>query len=109
MQRLPLNLIYSKNYLQGDTWANHLRRLHPQKENDYQYDDQFDDQYDDLPTEQRIAKEIMTVVNMLDLPMILDRITEGKGNCFPLAILDQCKRPEILNKLPASTKKNCVN
>ena len=88
------------------TWANHLRRLHPQKENDDQYDDQYDDdQYDDLPTEQRIAKEIMTVVNKLGLPLILDRITEGKGNCFPLAILDQCKRPEILNKLSASTTK----
>ena len=47
----------------------------------------------------------MTVVNKLDLPLITDRITEGKGNCFPIAILDQCKRPEVLSKLPASTKK----
>ena len=47
----------------------------------------------------------MTVVNKLNLPLIADRITEGKGNCFPIAILDQCKRPEVLSKLPASTKK----
>ena len=47
----------------------------------------------------------MAVVNKLDLPLITDRITEGKGNCFPIAILDQCKRPEVLSKLPASTKK----
>ena len=47
----------------------------------------------------------MTVVNKLNLPLITDRITEGKGNCFPIAILDQCKRPEVLSKLPASTKK----
>ena len=47
----------------------------------------------------------MTVVNQLGLPLISDRITEGKGNCFPIAILDQCKRPEILSQLPASTKK----
>ena len=47
----------------------------------------------------------MTVVNQLDLPLIADRLTEGKGNCFPIAILDQCKRPEILSQLPASTKR----
>ena len=47
----------------------------------------------------------MTAVNQLNLPFIMDRITEGKGNCFLLAILDQCKRPEILSKLPTSTKK----
>lgn len=47
----------------------------------------------------------MSVVNRLGLPLISDRITEGKGNCFPIAVLDQCRRPEILSKLPASTKK----
>ena len=47
----------------------------------------------------------MTVVNERGLPLKLDRITEGKGNCFPLAVIDQCKRPEILTDLPASTKK----
>ena len=55
--------------------------------------------------ERKIANEIMAVVNQLQLPLIIDRITEGKGNCFLLAILDQCKRPEILSKLPAATKK----
>ena len=47
----------------------------------------------------------MSVVNRLGLPLIADRITEGKGNCFPIAVLDQCRRPEILSKLPGSTKK----
>ena len=47
----------------------------------------------------------MEVVIHLQLPLITDRITEGKGNCFLFAVLDQCKRPEILSKLTASTKK----
>lgn len=59
---------------------------------------------DELQMERRIASEIMKVVNERGLPLILDKITEGKGNCFPIAILDQCKRPEILSKLPTTTK-----
>ena len=47
----------------------------------------------------------MAVVQMLGLPLILDKITEGKGNCFLIAILEQCNRPEIICKLTASTKK----
>ena len=47
----------------------------------------------------------MTIVNKLDFPLIVDRITEGKGNCFPAAILDQCKRPEIYKILPPSMKR----
>jgi hypothetical protein len=46
----------------------------------------------------------MTVVNERGLPLKLDKLTEGKGNCFPIAVIDQCKRPEILSILPASTK-----
>ena len=51
----------------------------------------------------------MIVVRNLDLPLISDKITEGKGNCFLIAILDQCKRPEIITRLPASTKEIVKN
>ena len=41
----------------------------------------------------------MKTVRRLQLPFKLDTITEGRGNCFPLAIQAQCRRPEILNEL----------
>ena len=57
-------------------------------------------QYDDnLQIERRIADEIMETVNRLQLPFILDQLTEGRGNCFPIAILQQCRRPEINQQL----------
>ena len=57
-------------------------------------------QYDDnLQIERRIADEIMETVNRLQLPLILDQLTEGRGNCFPIAILQQCRRPEINQQL----------
>ena len=57
-------------------------------------------QYDDnLQIERRIADEIMETVNRLQLPLILDQLTEGRGDCFPIAILQQCRRPEINQKL----------
>ena len=52
-----------------------------------------------LQTEQRIATEIMKKVRRLDLPLKLDEITEGRGNCFPLAILAQGRRIEIKRNL----------
>ena len=54
--------------------------------------------------EERLAEEILTTVKRLSLPLKLDRLTEAKGNCFPLAILDQCHRQEILHNLPSSVK-----
>ena len=57
-----------------------------------------------LQTEQRIATEIMKKVRSLDLPLKLDEITEGRGNCFPLAILAQGRRLEVLRNLNASTQ-----
>ena len=57
-------------------------------------------QYDDnLQIERRIADEIMETVNRVQLPLILDQLTEGRGNCFPIAILQQCRRPEINQQL----------
>ena len=49
--------------------------------------------------EERIAAEIMKTVRRLELPLDLDEITEGRGNCFPLAILAQGRRPEIFQKM----------
>ena len=57
-------------------------------------------QYDDnLQIERRIAEQIIEAVNRLQLPLILDQLTEGRGNCFPIAILQQCRRPEINKQL----------
>ena len=55
-----------------------------------------------LQTEQIIATEIMKKVRRLDLPLKLDEITEGRGNCFPLAILAQGRRIEIKRNLSSS-------
>ena len=54
--------------------------------------------------ERRIATEILKTVRRLELPIKLDEITEGKGNCFPLAIIAQCRRPEVFDKLSDSLK-----
>ena len=51
--------------------------------------------------ERRIATEIMRTVRRLDLPLKLDTITEGRGNCLPLSILAQCRRSEIFRELNA--------
>ena len=45
--------------------------------------------------ELRIAQEITVTVRRLQLPLRLDEITEGRGNCFPLSVLAQCRRQEI--------------
>ena len=48
--------------------------------------------------EQRMAQTIMKTVRRLQLPFKLDEITEGKGDCFPLAIIAQCRRPEVFQE-----------
>ena len=53
----------------------------------------------DKQDERRIASEIMKKVRKLNLPLKLDEITEGRGNCFPLSVLAQCRRPEIYRQL----------
>ena len=55
--------------------------------------------------EQRIALEIMDVVRQLELPLKLDKLTKGDGNCFPLAIIQQCKRPEIMSYIRPAIKR----
>ena len=41
----------------------------------------------------------MKTVQALGLPLKLDQLTEGLGNCFPISIIQQCRRPEIFNQL----------
>ena len=54
--------------------------------------------------ERRIATEILKTVRRLDLPLKLDEITEGRGNCFPLSILAQCRRLEVFRELNGSVQ-----
>ena len=46
-----------------------------------------------------IAHEIMRTIAKLQLPFMLDTITEGRGNCFPLAVIAQCRRKDIFRNL----------
>ena len=55
-------------------------------------------------TELSIASEIMKTVRRLQLPLKLDEITEGRGNCFPLSILAQGRRSEIFRGLSSLTQ-----
>ena len=50
-------------------------------------------------TEGKIASEIRKTVRALGLPLKLDKLTEGQGNCFPIAIIQQLRRPEIYEQL----------
>ena len=56
-------------------------------------------------SERRIADEIMETVIRLELPFKLDQLTKGDGNCFPRAIIQQCKRPEIFSQLRTLVKR----
>ena len=47
----------------------------------------------------------MKTVRKLKLPFKLDVPTEAKGDCFPLSVLAQCRRPEIHRNFSASTRK----
>ena len=67
------------------------------KQNIQEFDDSFE-------TERRIAQEIMETVHRLELPFKLDQLTEGQGNCFPISIIQQCRRPEILSYLRPRAK-----
>ena len=58
-----------------------------------------------MEVEEKIAQDIMKAVTRLGLPLRLDKITEGRGNCFPLALIAQCKRKEILGDLPRDVQR----
>ena len=57
-----------------------------------------------IDTEGKIAMEIMKTVRALGLPLKLDKLTEGQGNCFPIAIIQQLRRPEIYEQLKLKVK-----
>jgi hypothetical protein len=46
----------------------------------------------------------METVIRLGLPFKLDQLTEGLGNCFPVAIIQQLRRPEIFSQLNLTDK-----
>ena len=56
--------------------------------------------FQDWETEKRIADEIKNQIKILNLPLVLDDLTRGRGDCWPVAVLQQCRRPEILSSLP---------
>ena len=58
-----------------------------------------------LQTERQIAGEIMNTIHRLQLPFKLDQLTEGLGNCFPIAIIQQLRRPEILTQLRTAPRR----
>ena len=58
-----------------------------------------------LQTERQIAEEIMNTIRRLQLPFKLDQLTEGLGNCFPIAIIQQLRRPEISSQLRPATRR----
>ena len=62
-------------------------------------------QEDTFQNERQIANEIMETVHRLQLPFKLDQLTEGRGNCFPISIIQQCKRPEIHSQLRTIPKR----
>ena len=47
----------------------------------------------------------MDTINRLQLPLKLDQLTEGLGNCFPISIIQQLQRPEILSQLRPSPRR----
>ena len=57
-----------------------------------------------MEIEEKIAKEIMEMVEWLRLPLYLDKIKEGKGNCFPIALIAQCRREDIFTELTDELK-----
>jgi hypothetical protein len=64
---------------------------------------------DHLQIERNIANEIMDTVHRLQLPFKLDRLTEGLGNCFPIAIIQQLRRPEIASQLRSAPKRLVIH
>ena len=58
--------------------------------------------------ERRAADAILKHCRQLKLPMKLDRLTEGVGNCFMVAVLQQLRRTEVHNNLGNEIKQMAV-
>ena len=68
----------------------------------YTYQGQNEEKY---KIERIIANEILDTIHRLQLPLKLDQLTEGQGNCFPIAIIQQLRRPEIFSQLRPKPKR----
>ena len=68
----------------------------------YTYQGQNEEKYQ---IERIIANEILATIHRLQLPLKLDQLTDGKGNCFPIAIIQQLRRPEIFSQLRPKPKR----
>ena len=84
----------------GPTQVSSKVKLKAQSQNDDQF--QLEDRFQN---ERKIANEIMATIHRLQLPFKLDQLTEGLGNCFPIAIIQQLRRPEILSQLRPAPKR----
>ena len=51
-----------------------------------------------------MAFHIINAISRCKLSMVLDEITQGDGNCFPHAVVQQCKRREIKENIKNSIK-----
>ena len=74
-------------------WTKSISTSRRRNDNDEQQHD------DNFHIERKIAHEIMETVERLHLPLKLDQLTEGRGNCFPMSIIQQCHRPEVHQQL----------
>ena len=59
--------------------------------------------------ERRAADALIRHCKELKLPMKLDKLTQGVGNCFMVAVLQQLGRPELHNNLNNNLKKIAVD
>ena len=91
MRKSTFCFILSESYSLGRTSASSSRINYNEDARNFQI-------------ERNIANEIMETVHRLQLPFRLDQLTEGRGNCFPISIMQQCQRPEIFSQLKSIPK-----
>ena len=87
----------------GRTQSSSKIKFKDQSHNEDQLEDRF--QTERKHVERSIANEIMDTIHRLQLPLKLDQLTEGLGNCFPMAIIQQLQRPEINSQLRPAPKR----
>ena len=51
-----------------------------------------------------MAFEIRNAISRCQQPLRLDEITRGDGNCFPRAVVQQCRRPEVHENIENNKK-----
>ena len=55
--------------------------------------------------ERKMADRIQESCQRLDLPMKLDRLTKGEGNCFMVCVLQQLKSSDVYSNLSDDLKR----